>query len=521
MVKNEKSIFGFSQQPPICFLALFSIILFYTFYLSLPFFKIEILFFVCVLSFFAIALFLLFKKKLICKFKKQTYINIIFSFLGILIGSVSFYRLTIIFSPVLTLAEKSKVETIKAYLTSEPSPAGQKYFAVEAKIISCSYKNAEFSASGNIKIFLPAEMIYQNNAFGKTAYKSTEKTCKNFSKGLILSARGRLVPKRSLTEAESFFVEKEVPLFIGWKSFIANFRASLRFYLMRLLAGWGEAGGLLLALLSANKDFLSAECIGLFRTAGLAHILALSGMHVSLVSLVAIRMGSVFGKKSTSIKLSLLAIIVFVWFAGSAPSLNRALGMMIILIIGKSLGLQPTMLSTLACMLIIHLGLKPSDALSLGFILSYGALAGIIILGEAFYSILNGKIPPKILSGISASIGAQLFTTPVVISKIGAIAPIGIIASIIISPFVSAFLILGIFAVFFSLIIPFTAAGFSFILNKLYTLIILLTKIFASVNPIQAESIGAKILFSVFAITISTALFVYAKILRERKLCIS
>ncbi len=440
--------------------------------------------------------------------------------LGILIGSLAFFKLINFYSPVITLAEQSKIETITAILTSEPSPAGKKYFIADAKIKSCGYTNSEFSASGNIKIFIPAAMIKQNIAFGKTAYKSNQKTCKNFSKGLILSAKGRMLPKKNLTEASCFFIDKELPIFLGWKSRLSNLRASLRFYLMRLLAGWGEAGGLLLALLSANKDFLSLQCTTLFRTAGLAHILALSGMHVSLVSLVAIQMGAIFGKKSTSIKISLLAIIVFVWFAGSAPSLNRALGMMIILIIGKYLGLKPSMLACLSCMLVIHLGLKPTHAISLGFMLSYGALAGIIIIGEAFYSILNGKIPPKTLGGISASIGAQLFTAPIVISKIGAIAPIGIIASIVVSPFVSLFLILGLFAVFISLIFPFTGFIFSFILNKIYSIIIILTGIFASFTPIQADNTSSKIFFSGFAITASILLLIYAKFLSKKKLYI-
>ena len=45
---------------------------------------------------------------------------------------------------------------------------------------------------------------------------------------------------------------------------------------------WGSAGGLLLALLSASKEYTSSAFSDAFRLAGLSHILALSGMHVSI-----------------------------------------------------------------------------------------------------------------------------------------------------------------------------------------------------------------------------------------------
>nr|WP_255804097.1 ComEC/Rec2 family competence protein [Treponema denticola] len=312
----------------------------------------------------------------------------------------------------------------------------------------------------------------------------------------------------------AFFGDKSVPEFLGWRSAVLRFRAFLRFYLMRLLAEWGSAGALLLALLSANRDFLILPVSEAFRNAGLAHVLALSGMHVSLVSLAALQMGSIFGKKSLAIKFSLVSIIFFVWFAGAAPSLNRALGMMILIIIGKSLGLQPPMISVLCTMLIFHIAVKPDDALSLGFMLSYGALAGILIFGSAVHDILNGKIPPKILGSFSASIGAQTFTAPIVISKIGVLAPVGIIASVIVSPLISAFLILGLAAIFISLLFPFTGFIFSYFLNAFYDLIFFIIRTFALFPLMTADTFFAGLTFAILPFTAGLICVFYA----DRKL---
>ena len=311
-----------------------------------------------------------------------------------------------------------------------------------------------------------------------------------------------------------FFGDKSVPEFLGWRSAVLRLRAFLRFYLMRLLSGWGSAGALLLALLSANRDFLILPVSEAFRNAGLAHVLALSGMHVSLVSLAALQMGSIFGKKSLAIKFSLVSIIFFVWFAGAAPSLNRALGMMILIIIGKSLGLQPPMISVLCTMLIFHIAVKPDDALSLGFMLSYGALAGILIFGSAVFDILNGKIPPKILGSFSASIGAQTFTAPIVISKIGVLAPVGIIASIIVSPLISAFLILGLGAIFISLLFPFTGFIFSYFLNAFYDLIFFIIRIFALFPLMTTATFFDSLTFAILPFTTGLICVFYA----DRKL---
>lgn len=447
-------------------------------------------------------------------FRKKKYS---FIFAGLFIGSLAVLRLFFIYAEPFSLAELNKIKSIQAELTGEAYPAGDKYYAANAKLISFSYNNgAKFSAKGNIKIFFPSDMVLQNNAYGISVYKtgSRKEALANFSKGVIFEASGRFGSKKNSVSPLVFFGDKSVPEFLGWKSAVLRFRAFLRFYLMRLLAGWGSAGALLLALLSANRDFLIFPVSEAFRNAGLAHVLALSGMHVSLVSLTALQMGSIFGKKSLAIKFSLVSIIFFVWFAGAAPSLNRALGMMILIIIGKSLGLQPPMISVLCTMLIFHIAVKPDDALSLGFMLSYGALAGILVFGSAVHDILNGKIPPKILGSFSASIGAQTFTAPIVISKIGVLAPIGIIASIIVSPLISAFLILGLAAIFISLLFPFAGFIFSYFLNAFYALILFIIRTFALFPLMTADSFFDSLTFAILPFTAGLICVFYA----DRKL---
>ena len=172
------------------------------------------------------------------------------------------------------------------------------------------------------------------------------------------------------------------------------------------------------------------------------------------------------------------------------------------------------MISVLCTMLIFHIAVKPDDALSLGFMLSYGALAGILIFGSAVFDILNGKIPPKVLGSFSASIGAQTFTAPIVISKIGVLAPIGIIASVIVSPLISAFLILGLAAIFISLLFPFTGFIFSYFLNAFYDLIFFIIRIFALFPLMTTAAFFDSLTFAILPFTAGLICVFYA----DRKL---
>ena len=105
----------------------------------------------------------------------------------------------------------------------------------------------------------------------------------------------------------------------------AKIRALSRLHFSRLMYAWGNAGGLVLALLSGSREYLPPEAGEAFRNAGLSHILALSGMHLSLFSGLAFFIGKKsLGKRFAPI-LEIFAVLLFFWFAGKSPSLFRAL----------------------------------------------------------------------------------------------------------------------------------------------------------------------------------------------------
>lgn len=453
---------------------------------------------------------------------------------GAAIGSYAARTLQREQRPPQTLASLSTVRTLIAELTGEPVPAGSDYYRIPVKLIACSTgRNEQFSASGVMQLFVPAALVRGTYSGGITRIGRAEQSeaaapllsgtavfaealrnpqeCRFYVRGMRLAVQGKFGKTGTV-----FYARPVQPVFLGWNSPLSRLRAFFRFAFMRMLYGWGEAGGLLLALLAADKAFLPAECIAAFRNAGLAHILALSGMHLSLIGTAALQGGRIFRHKSRAAWFSLAAVFLFVWFAGSAPSLNRALGMVCIAAAGRVLGLKPPPLSVLCAMLTVHIAIVGAEAITLGFMLSYGACAGIIIFGEACARFMAGKIPPSFAGSISASVGAQLFTAPIVIFAIGNIAAAGVIASCVVSPLVSVFLIGGLICIPLALIFPFTSPLLGYGLNAAYRIIFALADFFARLPVIAPESGMQRVIFSAAAFAVGVCCAILAYFQRKR-----
>ena len=453
---------------------------------------------------------------------------------GTIIGAYSMYSFQREQQPPQILGSLAAVRTVIAELTGEPVPAGTDYYRIPAKPIACTTGRGEqFSASGAVQLMVPAALVRGTYAGGITRIGETgqsEKTvpllhstaafaeylqnpqpCRFYVRGMRLAVHGTFGKT-----GQVFYARPVQPVFLGWNSSLSRLRAFFRFAFMRMLYSWGEAGGLLLALLAADKAFLPADCIAAFRNAGLAHILALSGMHLSLIGTAALQGGRIFGHKNRASWFSLAAVFLFVWFAGSAPSLNRALGMVCIAAAGRALGLKPPPLSVLCAMLTVHIAIAGAEAITLGFMLSYGACAGIIIFGDACARFMAGKIPPAFAGSISASVGAQLFTAPIVIFAIGNIAAAGVIASCVVSPLVSVFLIAGLICIPLALIFPFSSPLLGYGLNAAYRIIFTAADFFARLPVIAPESGVGRLALSVAAFAVGVCCVVTAYVQRKR-----
>lgn len=385
-------------------------------------------------------------------------------------------------NPFVSVVEPRTIKEIIGYVYSNPvkTSKGTRYLFEIEVVKVFDWEMIENKASGCLTILCPAEIL-------ETHYpgKLYEKSGSVIEKGALLNLRNlRLLESGKEKDSNPFFYCENIEG-KGWKNKLSYFRGMLRMQFKRLMFQWGSAGGLLLALLSGSREYTNIKLADGFRQAGLSHILALSGMHLSFFSLMAGNASKkLFGKKIVPL-FSLIAITLFVWFAGLSPSLFRALLCSVFTMILLYANIDFSIFTVLSCPFVLQGIISPSDVKSLAFILSYGAILGIILFTDIFMKFFVQFLPTGIASSTSASCGAILCTSPITLYYFGTFAPIGIIATVIVSPLISLYLLIGFIFTILVLLCPPFLIPLGVLLNLLYNIIDFMVCLFAKVPPLS------------------------------------
>lgn len=278
--------------------------------------------------------------------------------------------------------------------------------------------------------------------------------------------------------------------------------------------------GVLIGLITGNKDFIHLAFSDLVRRNGISHLLALSGFHLSILIMMfeysARMIKTLF--KITLHKLYLnMGIMIAVWiyciWIGFIPSLYRAalmfsLSVFLKHIFGKNNFLLVWFLTGMILMLIY-----PSIMYAHGFILSMLALLGVV--GGAHYALnIQKHIPPFIAIPLCIGIGATLCTAWYSVVVFGAAYPIGIFVSILLTPLIALFMVVGlVFIVSLSLFsnIPLLRTMLILIGKCLDAFIYVVRRVLIFFgNGIILDSVSKLI---IFYIIIFMLFFIYAKLM--------
>ncbi len=203
------------------------------------------------------------------------------------------------------------------------------------------------------------------------------------------------------------------------------------------------AKGLFRAMLLGVTDDLGASENESFRRAGCIHVLSLSGEHLSiLAALLAFLLRPLVGKRKGVI-IGALLIGSYVFLIGPQPALLRSAIMYGFFAAAFLFRLPGRSLQALALAFVILSLVNQEAAVSLSSQLSFLSLFGIMTVGQRLSRRVRPWAPEAVAVGLSASVGALLFTAPVSAAVFGAVYPIGILASLATAPIVTAFMWTG------------------------------------------------------------------------------
>lgn len=280
---------------------------------------------------------------------------------------------------------------------------------------------------------------------------------------------------------------------------------------------YSEPEQLLNAIICGQRiDLNKGEVYEDFKCAGLAHIVAVSGAHLSLVSsLLLIALKKLRFKKRTIIIAQSIFILLFIICAAIPISALRAALMAYIAIFSFFGKRRPASLNSLGVCIIILIVLNIETSVSISFALSAGATLGIVMFSILFeYWILRiaPKCPSLISSALSLTFSANICSLPLSISVFSQIPLISPISNIICTPIFTILcgfgLIACIFCSIFSNIIPLVCSALMWITYEISKLMIFIVKILSNI-PYSSIAATLNIIFAIVISIIICCLLYY------------
>ena len=221
----------------------------------------------------------------------------------------------------------------------------------------------------------------------------------------------------------------------------------------------GDAAALILAILTGNKSGFGKEMYTVLAEAGILHIAAVSGLHCAfLLSMVQM----LFGKRRRLVAAMAVPLLLFyALMVGAVPSVLRACIMMLLLLAAPLLKRENDSLTSFSAALMLILLLNPFAVASVSLQLSFAAVGGMMWLTPKLFGAMTGKrnrIWRFFASGVSATLGALVFTTPLSAWHFNSLVLISPISNILCLLVVNVLFALSLLTLPFALLLPSAAA---------------------------------------------------------------
>ncbi|MBR6948510.1 MAG: ComEC/Rec2 family competence protein [Muribaculaceae bacterium] len=229
-------------------------------------------------------------------------------------------------------------------------------------------------------------------------------------------------------------------------SSLANYRRHLQQLVFDSQLSPG-AQRFVVALLLGNSHLIDKATRQEFSAAGVAHVLALSGLHVGFISLIIWLLLfplDYLRLKRVRLGITLAAIITFAVFTGLSPSVVRSTVMIGFVFASLIFSRRSVSLNALAMAALIILVFSPSSLYSVGFQLSFVTVCAVLLFArvpawlESRYRWVN-----RLTLTIMTSIVAMLATVALTAHYFHTISLTAVITNLLVLPVLPLFMVLG------------------------------------------------------------------------------
>ena len=213
-----------------------------------------------------------------------------------------------------------------------------------------------------------------------------------------------------------------------------------------------ESRGIIKALVLGVRSDIDSETYQEYIDAGAVHILAISGLHIGIITILITKIVNLFlPKRRKIIKIAIVfsILLTYAFIAGLSASVLRAVIMFGAYSIAELLGNKRARYDSLIFSIFVLLLFKPNFLFDVGFQLSYAAVLSILLFLPLYnrYFIYKNLIFNTISDTIKVSIAAQIGIIPLSLFYFHQFAGLFLVTNIIILPFLGIILGIGIFVV--------------------------------------------------------------------------
>jgi len=209
-----------------------------------------------------------------------------------------------------------------------------------------------------------------------------------------------------------------------------------------------EPAGLLPGLVVGDTDRLSRQVQEEFKTAGMAHLLAVSGSNLAVICVAVLLLLRVLriGPRGAAAG-AMAALVGFVILAGPEPSVLRAGVMGAVGLLALAIGRERAALPALGAAVVALVLWDPAMSVSFGFALSVLATAALVLLAPRWAARLAARgVPRGLAEALAVPAAAHLVTAPVVAGMAGQVSLVSVVANLLAAPVVAPATVLGVLA---------------------------------------------------------------------------
>ncbi len=337
-------------------------------------------------------------------------------------------------APLVLLARRHATVTIDAVVDADPrvlaapGAAGSPRVAVETSALAVTWRGAAVDADSSVLVL------------GDAA------AWPDVVPGQQVRLDGTLSPDLGGGVLSVTLFARAPPVLLGvppwWQRAAAKVRASLR----RASGVLPQPErGLLPGLIEGDTAGLDPVLADRFRTAGLTHLLAVSGTNCSIVigaALLVLR--RLRARPWVCAVVGGLVLVSFVIVARPSPSVLRAALMATIALVSLATGRPGAGVPALSAVTLGLLVWDPTLAASASFAMSVLATGALLIVAPGFARWLRTRgVPVGIAESVAVAAAAHVVTAPVVAALSGQVSVIAVVANVLAEPVVGMTTVLG------------------------------------------------------------------------------